>query len=490
MAVTLWALLALLTVAIVKQTKPDRNGVRPLVTAGNLVALLSVFYILMPGLGLILANAEFTWAPSFGGWDQLSGFFGVTIVGLTLFNLGYYLVQNRKPTRPRLADRPSATRATGPGPLEIIVVVACLVIGLALKAYLVQSTGGVVSTLLRLSSSVRESTNVGDLDAGDLSLRTASGLADVAAVWIFIRSLSSKRAIAPATALLVAVMLISFTTAGKRLTLLLPILAVVVALSVVRMRLSIRLFPVLVSFAFAFGMGTLLFRIYVPAWLNNVTINLDQVPYAHGSVFLFYMNSLEFSTVEMSTLAINARDSIVSMFGGYGNSFYELNIVPFLYTIPRGIWFDKPDTIYDLSYAVSAIARGFQVPDPTVGYVTTLIGNSYVMFGPLGVAASFALFGLAAGCVDRMRFRRASWTPASLIGYSVLLVLVFHVFRMGSLGWTFLIGVVQQYGFLLGFGLLALASAMDRAWLVGRHAERAPLRGHHGRRSDAVPLRT
>lgn len=352
---------------------------------------------------------------------------------------------------------------------------------------MVLTTGGFESMLLRLSGNARETGQVSGLDAGDIGVRTLSGVADAAATWALCSALARRKNVYTWCAIWLGVLMLSYATVGKRLTLLLPILAVALAVHYFVRPLSAKLFPAAVIGALAFGMATLLFRVYAPAETAGIQIDLNQVPYARGSILLFYLNSLEFSTVEMMTVVIQNSQQIIAQFGTTENAFLQLYVFPAMYTIPRALWFDKPDQIFDLSYSVSSAILGRRAEDSNVGYVTTLIGNSYLIGGLLSVVVTFAAFGMCCVAIDRST-RQAAASVSRIFGTAVLLVLVFHFFRMGTLAWTFLIGIVQQYGFLVGAILLVISLRQrrrddferDRHWQSGvgyatpRHLDRTP----------------
>ncbi|KTS60050.1 hypothetical protein NS206_12105 [Microbacterium testaceum] len=472
-----WLVSIAMVGALVASTPRDRTGVRPALTAVNVVCMLYVLYFIFPSAGLMIGDAQFTWAIGYGGWESLQQTMIVGTAAFSAFTIPILAIRFLRDTSPidTVRAKSGFESVRDQSILRdppVWLILALIAIGLALKIYMVLTTGGFESMLLRLSGNARETGQVSGLDSGDIGIRTLSGVADAAATWALCTALARRKHIYAWGAVWLGVLMLSYATVGKRLTLLLPILAVALAVHYFLRPLSAKIFPLAVVGALAFGMATLLFRVYAPAETAGIQIDLNQVPYARGSILLFYLNSLEFSTVEMMTVVIQNSQQIISQFGTSENAFLQLYVFPALYTVPRAIWFNKPDQIFDLSYSVSSAILGRRAEDSNVGYVTTLIGNSYLLGGLLSALVTFAAFGLCCVAIDRSA-SRATVSVARVFGTAVLLVLVFHFFRMGTLAWTFLIGVVQQYGFLLGTILLVISvsagSGKDPADDVTRH---------------------
>jgi hypothetical protein len=205
------------------------------------------------------------------------------------------------------------------------------------------------------------------------------------------------------------------------------------------------------------GFVTLMARVFLPASVHGYSVNLHNVPYARGSVFQFYLYSLEFASAEMISVAMLSRESIIDMFGGTWDATFVTNIQPFLYSVPRALWPGKPSELYDLSYGISAALGATPFEDPTVGYASTVIGTSYLIGGVVGVMCAMFAFGLLAAWIDR-RLARQRWTDLSVILYAIGLVVVFHLFRQGTLGWTFIVSIVQQYGAIAALLILGTSS--------------------------------
>jgi hypothetical protein len=449
----------------------DAAGRRPAFSAYTIVLFLFFVYVSFPAALSLLNGEQYIWAPAYGGDAGLATALAYCVVALVTFVVAHrvtvQIVGSRALTAVRLVDEPK------PSVLPAWVPMTLVVVGLGLKLYLIMSTGGIQQTLIRMAGNGAVYDDVTAFDPTALLVRGVSGLADVGAVWILLDALRTRKHLAVSAALFAVVMAASYVTVGKRLALVLPLLALVVGFSVLVRHLSVRLIPVLLIAFLGFGMVTLLVRIFLPASAAQVNIDLNTVSYAKGSVLAFYFNSLEFSTVEMITVATRSAQVLNDSLGGAANTFFQTSVVPFSFGIPRAIWLEKPTNYYDLSYAVSSLLNHQRVEDTSVGYVTTLVGTAFVTAGPLGVVAGFCAFGAAVVVLDRMLLAR-SWSNSRIIGYAFVLMCVFHFFRMGTLAWTFLIGVLQQDGFLLGALALTIAASVPARSIARIRATHPP----------------
>ncbi len=324
-----------------------------------------------------------------------------------------------------------------------------------LKLYVVYTTGGIDAAILRLSNSAQEKAGIQDLQASSIGIRTLSGLADAGAIWLVVQSLRDRKNLAFSATVLVVVLGTSYLTMGKRLALILPLIAIVLAIHAYRHRLTIKYAPLAIVGALGLGMASLLVRILLPASESNTRVDYNQIDYARGSVFNFYFYSLEFSSVEMISVVRNARETILGMFGGSLEAFVITNIQPIAFTIPRSLWPGKPERVYDISYAITAILNGTSLDGAKAGYASSIVGTSYVYLGVFGVLIGLGIFGWVTAVADGA-LKRNEWSVEAIIVYALVLTLVFHLFRQGTLGWTFIVGIMQQYGTILGISILLL----------------------------------
>lgn len=422
----------------------DGAGHRPLISAYNVTLALFAIYAVLPA-GLILANDyKYVWASAYGGEERFTSTLVIISLGLFFYLLSFHTVWHGR--RNVINEASSVAR---PRDVSIAVLLAFIAVGLLLKLYLVYSTGGIEATIARLSGAVQSSTRVEDLNSAQLGIRTLSGIADAGAVYLLIQALRDKKHIALSTLVFTAVFILSFMTMGKRLSLIIPALAVLLAIHSYWRPITTRFAPFAILGALALGMTTLLTRILVPASQSGTVVNFDKIPYAEGSIFRFYFYSLEFSSVEMMTVTQVSRENITAMFGGAWETLVQTNITPILFTIPRAIWPGKPTEIYDVSYAVSSTLDGTKLAPNDVGYASTYIGTSYIFAGIVGVVLASVLLGWISARVD-MAFTRRLTSPVSIIFYALMITITFHAFRQGTVGWTFIVSIIQQYGLVLG----------------------------------------
>lgn len=461
------ALLGVITLSIVLavgfiHAPRDWKGTRPIVSSYVVVLIGISLYILAPSI-LILTSGGYTWAVDYYSEETFARTIWLSVLALVAFLYGNAL--SRRRSTPRSNDFPvhSAGADTQPTRRSAdVVLIALLALGLACKIVLIINTGGIADSVTRMSTYAREFSGVGLLDPGAILLRTISGIADGAATWGVLRALRERHRVKTWLLILLVTLSLSYVTTGKRLVLLLPIICVLVGVHVYRRPLTTRLVPIVLALAVGIGFATLMARVFLPASVQGYNINLNNVAYADGSVVQFYLYSLEFATTEMISVAILSRQDIIDMFGGTWDAMFTTNFEPFLYSVPRALWPGKPTELYDLSYGISAALGATPFEDPTVGYASTLIGTSYLIGGIIGVIAAMFAVGLLTARIDLL-LARQHWTDMSTILYAIGLVVVFHLFRQGTLGWTFIVSIVQQYGAITALLVLAMISKPIRS---------------------------
>jgi len=324
-----------------------------------------------------------------------------------------------------------------------------LALGMLLKLYVIFSLGGAEATLARLSSGARDRLTLETASSLLIGLRTLSAIADVAAVWLVLDALRTRRRLVTSSGIFFLVTTVSFLSSGKRLTLLLPLLVILCGIHAYRRKLNISAAPWVVAAVAIIGMSTLLLRVFLPASVANINIELQNVPYARGSVVQFYFYSLEFATVEMIAVSMQSGEPIVELFGGRSAAFVTTNLTPFTYAIPRAVFPPKPSVYYDLSYGVSSAVQGVGLADTTTGFASTLIGTSYIIGSGFGTVAAFLIVGFVVRMYDSYAVRgRVTFT--SLVRHALVLTVAFQLFRQGTLGWTFIVAIFQNFGFILG----------------------------------------
>jgi len=444
--------------------RKDWSGQRPLLSALNVVIALYILYVLLPAILVAMNHGEFVWAP---GYESEGGFLNTIlacILGLGSFIYGNVIQKSMHQRRSFVArTKVSAARHSPPidETLDWLLPILLITFGMLIKLYVIWSLGGPSGAIARLSGGARDRLDLYDANAPLIALRTLSGIADAGATWLLINCVRRRKRLLLPLIIFSLVLATSYITIGKRLVLILPIVAVLLAWHSYRRRLTLRAAPWALVLVTIFGIASLFFRIYLPASIAHISINLEHVAYAQGSPLLFYFYSLEFSTVEMITVSMRSAAQINEMFGGRMDAFWTTNIVPFSYGIPRALMPGKPDAFYDLSHAVSSVLIGTNLHDSQVGYASTIIGTSYIIGGLVGIVVMMFLFGWVVGIIDHQaQFK----TPSTrrIIWHALQLTLVFQFFRQGTLGWTFIVTIVQQYGFVLALIVLGLPVKLTR----------------------------
>ena len=443
----------------------DWRGNRPILS-GFVVALIAIaLYIALPAL-LVLTSGTYTWAVGYYTEDSFSRAIWLSVAALIAFVYGNSLA------RPRRESQRDASRAT-PGPPEPelhqasratstdTLLITLLILGIALKIALIIWTGGIDNSITRFSGYAREFSGVGHLEADAILLRTLSGIADGAATWGVLHAIKNRRRLTPWLAILAITLILSYITIGKRLVLLLPVICILLGVHLYRRPLTTRLVIPVLALSVGAGFVTLMARAFLPASVVGYALELDRIEYSGGSIVRFYLYSLEFSSLEMISVAMESRSQITDLFGGAWGAIATTNFEPFFYSVPRALWPDKPTVFYDLSYGVSAVLGDTSFEDPTVGYASTLVGTSYILGGVVLVICSMFAFGYLTGRFDS-RLARSDWSDMSLVLFAIGLVVIFHLFRQGTLGWTFIVSIVQQYGAIAALIALAWRTRLDR----------------------------
>jgi hypothetical protein len=458
--VGIFALAAMLVAGFIYGPR-DWRGARPVLSSYVVILMGFTMYIALPAV-LILRSGTYTWAARYYSEEQFAYAVWLCVIALISFILGNAISRQRHRSRSHRDDpsepepdyvNPPSNRTTN------LLLFSLLGLGLGLKIALIFTTGGLESSLTRLSGYARAYTGVGALDAGDILLRTVSGVADGAAAWGVIRALRNRHREKTWLFLLFVTLALSYLTIGKRLVLILPLVCVLVAIHVYRRPLTTRLLPIVLAVAIVVGFATLSARVFLPASVVGYAVDLNDVAQAEGSVLQYYLYSLEFASLEMISVVMQSRSDILGLFGGVWDATVVTNFESFLYGVPRALFPGKPDSFLDLSYGVSAILGATPFEDPTVGYASTIVGTTYLLGGVIGVIVAMLVLGFATARIDR-RLARGGWTDVSVVMYAIGLVVIFHLFRQGTLGWTFIVSIVQQYGAIAA--LLALSVASTR----------------------------
>lgn len=419
-------------------------------------------YGLLPAV-LILANQEtYTWAT--GSYSPLfQETIGYFILGLLGFATSYWIFLSRSVS----PDAKRKDRDISDGVLWVLIGA-----GIALKAAYVVSVGGLDNSILGLSGYTRETNGI-EATSFMNQVRALSGVADGAACWLLVQRWKQRRSWSVPLVVLLATVALTYVTVGKRLALILPIVAIVIGYHKFVRPLRLSRAPLIAVVAVLVGMGSLLFRILVPQDVAGNDIDVTAGNYSEGSITRFYFYSLEFSTVEMASVSIAKRENILADFDGAANAAIETNANPLLFVIPRAIFPFKPTEFRDLSYGVSGQLTGTSVDDAKVGYAATVVGNGYILGAGVGVLILCGLCGLYCATCDRRILRDVPSVSSAMLS-AIAITFAFQLFRQGTLGWTVIVTLVQQSGFVATVALLTLTAG--KRWsnhekTIGRAAE-------------------
>jgi hypothetical protein len=469
-AILVWLLLAATLILGFQVAPKDENRKRQLISAHGLVLMMLIIYLLLPSATPVFLSDEafLYWAPDFSGHGQVIG--GLLLVWLSVVVfLGSYAIFRPRPR----AFHPAARTDHTPVSAGLVLLLLILTgIGVLMKSATIPLSGGIDMMLVRMSGGVSQQVGIAR-DPGSMVtlLRSLSMIGDLAAAWLFVLALRYRRGRLAASLILLLVMAVSFGTVGKRLVLLWPLLVVAIAVSRYVFPIRPRHVLLIISAAFALGWITLLFRIYAPLSVTGDVryFNPLEAPWAQGTAWGFYFNSLEFSFFDLTVAAIGGREQIIDMFGGHLEMIYRVHIEPFSYIVPRAIWAGKPEMLRDISHALMSLISGRDLATVESGVAASLVGTAWLSGGPVGSVVAFGVLGLiAAGC-DRFfltssALYRQGWALRIII-YAFLLMVVFHLFRQGTFGWVFIITIGSQLGGvvgLLGLVLFNMAHARPR----------------------------
>lgn len=483
-------ILLCLTVVLLLLRAPRLGGhSRTLLSGYTLVLVLLIVYIAFPSLLAFANDYQFVWVPVEGSSSIVAEVDVIAIVGALVFTVTYRLTSlprfRRDRRRSHLANEQEANLggldtetstplrdASSSGATDNRwLAYTLIVVGCALKLYVIRNNGGIFGTAARLSGSISGYTASSPLSSSAIGIRTISGIADAGATWLVLAALRGRTPLRLRLAIWFGVLFLSYFTVGKRLILLLPLLGVALGIHRYRREISIKLVPVLLLAGFGFGMATLLFRVIAPGEVTGIQVDVRGSQYANGSVLNYYVHSLEFSPVEAISAVVRDRDIVLDQYRSASNAFFSTNIEPLGYAVPHQFWQGKPSYFSDVSYAVGAYSTGRSL-DSAPGYIITIIGSGYVFGGTVGVIVGMGLLGFFCARSD-LYASRSSRSLRSVVAFAFLLNIAFQLFRQGTIGWAFTNGVIQQLGMLVGFvalSVLASSRAPKRAAVVGRSA--------------------
>lgn len=436
----------------------DQYGLRPLFSANNVMLILFILYVfLSAALSIVFNNFEFTWATNYSGAEYALPTLVLCIGALAIYIYAYRFFLSTRRSVHLAHESPDASR---------LVTTAALVltsIGLGLKIYVFFAMGGLRGSVTQMSPGLIESLAIANLDYTVSTVRNLSGISEVAVVWMLVVSIRRRQGLLLWGALFSVTMILVYMAAAKRSYLIEPFVAIILAYHFYIRKLRLWLLPFLLAATLVFGMGSLFVRAVLPATINDIEISPFDVPWAHGTWLGFYFYSLEFSTFETMTIAIQEYDKIIALFGSSLEAFYTTNIEPIFYVVPRVVWPGKPLLFIDLSMAMTAVIFGQSLGASEWGTAASYIGNSWVLGGAFGVVGYSTFLAWLAASSDWYLFRSSAVNKDIAINvFSVALFSAFVLWRQGSLGYSFIQLVPNQIGYLAGFVILFILSKRQR----------------------------
>jgi len=443
-------------------------GYMPLISGYNIVLIcFGVYVAISAALPIVLNGFKFVWVEGYSTpTDQFSTLL-VCWIALLMY-VGFCLAL-------RTANRNRSNRfvSLDSAIVQPTVAYALVAIGISFKVLYIQRLGGISNTLEHASRGISANLDFAKNDALSNYVAMISYVADAATTWLLLNAMKNKRQIVAHGFLTALILGLTYIIAAKRLVLFVPVMAITAGFGIYIRQLSVRQAPALLIASLGFGAATLFLRIYVPAAIAGVSIDLYKVSWASGSLIAFYLFSLELSTFESIALSVHGSHELLQRFGGWWPAFYRVNIEPFYYLVPRIIWPTKPVQLVDISHAVASVIYHSRMDETTVGIATTLIGTSWIFGGVVGLVVGMFLLAALTSRVDVFLNKMHYATPSRIVFFSLSCSLLFHFFRQGTVGWAFLIFFQSETVFLLTTFLLLYVSAR-----AARVAGPSPIQGH------------
>lgn len=415
-------------------TPRNSIGRKPLITCSNVVLIAILINISLPALAEIgLRGGELTYAKQFSDPGDILNSLLCVCVATGSFLLAY------KPSQAFFRLGAAHPHKSSKIFSREIFITGCIVGGIALKFFALAQIGIGPELFSRLSGEARRIANVRGSESNVTGyIILASTVADAACGYLLIQRLKDGKSALLPTVMIIGLSLFTYILTGKRSAIIPQLIMPIVGYSALRRTIEARWLPLFLSVIFAFGMGSLLFRIYAPAHANGVNIDLRNIDYARGSLLDFYLFSPEFSGFDMIVRSYAQADTITDLLGGKWMAFYRANLEPFLFPVPRALWPEKPDYFYDLAHGYFVATFGGGISGASAGLAATLIGYSIVLGGPMLAAATMALLGVFSAWGDRYVGSKYEKSEKTIIWHALTILLAFQIFRQGSLGWVFL----------------------------------------------------
>lgn len=431
------------------------HGKGPALMSVNAIIMSSfLLYILFSAaLPILIDDFSFTWAISYGGAEQCAKALIVCFLAILSYIVTYRGISCRAMIRFDYIELRSIFVSNDENLVRFLSYI--YVFGIAAKVYGVMYIGGIDSAMAQMSAGLRESLALDTRDGFAGMIRSFSTCADYSITALLIRYIMGKRKnlflLTFYLALFCLTMFLTYIASGKRTFVAQYILAIIVAL-VYRVKfVSLRWVYVLIFGSLLFGWFTLWFRSVYVAGLHGIYIGPENAPWSHGSYLGMYFFNQEFAFFETIVLSMQASDTIISMFGGALDAFYVTNIEPLGYLIPRAIWSSKPDSYYDMSYAVSSIMFGSNLGDEASGMASSYIGTMWIIFGIFGVVIYSSILAFFAAIFDVWYVREGIFLDyLGVMLYALIVFSAFIFWRQGGIGFAIISIGISQIGLIAG----------------------------------------
>lgn len=464
-ALIAWIFLVILTFFTIHRCQIDKRGHRHLISANGIVVITFSLYFLVPALNPIITDGNFYWAESYSSKFIVLIVMCSLIWALTMYTLGYLL--SLKSNNPSISHITQKSNIQDSNQIAINTSLLLIATGILMKLIAISVGGGIEDTIIRMSRGVADTQDITESTSIVGQIRNLSGISEAGATYLLLESMRTKKNKWRGLIIFCIVTGFALISTGKRLYILWPMLVAIAGFSWYRHTLQPKHFFLLLPIGLGFGFITLMFRIYAPLYFAGGLSNLDltDVPWAKGSLWLFYFNSLEFSFFELTAAAFVDNEVIDRIFGGSFLAFYRPHIEPFFYIIPRALWTDKPESFMDISHAMTTLIFQSEFTSKSYGIATGLTGTSYILGGFPGFTLSFFVLGLICRRIDKKYIGRYSTgeqvLSMQIVWFAFWLMVVFHIFRQGTIGWVFMITIIQQLGVLIGFFVISTVSRLS-----------------------------
>ncbi len=403
---------------------------------GVIVAIFFYLYIWIPAFQLwYFLDYSSNWLEFFS-YDQQNLFNHALIsvsLGLIGFGIGYKgktfsLVKARpfEPLPSRIGEKQWRKNS-----FIILLSIVLIIIGMAANLSVFLRLGGFSKNILEyLSPSMFFASEI-----------TIPGMLDFftsflvwGALLLFYNRLIARKNQVVGFIFVLLVFFVQYVIAGGKRSYIAPLLILPIMWHhYLRKRIGIRRGFVYLGAGFVLMAVLLLFRIVVPLTM----VGGSSYEIAASSILQkpidFYFSTPELAMFDMIMLCIRSQEEILVAAGGWVNGFFDYNISPGLYFIPRMLWADKP-VFHDIGQLVYSSFIG---PETHVGFAIGIFGVLYLFGGIVGTFVGMVFLGVI--CKSLYSWLRPfEMNPAVIFGYSLFIWILFMFLRFGTIGFTIL----------------------------------------------------